>query len=103
MTNEQFGDEEENLAHMELDKYLMDLSTMMEVDSGDEGEGGVSGTTSNSARIVPSGGLCEAPALGLTNSSGSRSNIQGKWKEQIEEEGGGQPVIVLGRCRPGFV
>ena len=37
MTNEQFGDDEENLAHMELDNYLMDLSTMMEVD---EGEGG---------------------------------------------------------------
>ena len=39
MTNEQFGDEEENLAHMELDKYLMDLSTRMEVDSEEEGGG----------------------------------------------------------------
>ena len=38
MTDEKFADEEENFAHMELDKYLMDLLTMMEVDSEDEGE-----------------------------------------------------------------
>ena len=49
----------------------------------DEGEERWSETTSNGARLVPSGGVCKAPALGPHSSSGAVSAPQ-QHTEQVE-------------------
>ena len=61
-TYKQFGDEEENLAHMELDNVIMNLSTMRWTQRMKEYVGG-RGTASISARLVLSGDAGEAPPL----------------------------------------
>ena len=59
-------------------------------EAGEEEENG-RGTTCTSARQVPSGGLCEAPALSLTTSSGAvlspiEENLEGAGEPCAEEE-----------------